>query len=53
MKMYSKYNSKRVGITTLHDKKIRGAQEFIQSEKVQASAVMFQVGSNDLEQKMA
>lgn len=46
-KMYR--NKNRVNITTLRDKTISGAQDFVKSGKVKADVVLFQVGSNDLD----
>ena len=45
------YKNKRIRIKTLHDKTIEGASKFIESGKVKAKNILFQVGSNDLEEK--
>lgn len=44
------YRFKRVNITTLHDKTIRGASEFLESEKLDSANIVYQIGSNDLEE---
>ncbi|CAG2234409.1 unnamed protein product [Mytilus edulis] len=43
------YRYKKTNITTLHDKTIRGASEFLLTGKLKANNIAFQVGSNDLE----
>ena len=45
------YRSQNVTITTLKDKTVRGAQEFLNSGKLSADNILYQVGSNDLEMK--
>lgn len=47
-KMYSR-KFKSVRITTLPEKTIRGAKSLIRSGKVQATNILLQVGSNDLD----
>ncbi|CAG2185067.1 unnamed protein product [Mytilus edulis] len=44
------YRYKKTNITTLHDKTIRGASEFLLTGKLKANNIAFQVGSNDLEE---
>ena len=43
------FKFKKVNITTLRDKIIRGAQGFIESGNINAEKILYQVGSNDLE----
>ncbi|CAC5392778.1 unnamed protein product [Mytilus coruscus] len=43
------YRSKRVCITTLKEKTIRGAKAFIKTGKVSAANILLQVGSNDVD----
>lgn len=43
------YLNKKVRITTLQDKTISGAKNYIKSGKVQTDHILLQVGSNDLE----
>ncbi|CAC5362708.1 unnamed protein product [Mytilus coruscus] len=43
------YRFKKVSITTLRDKTIQGAKEFLETGKMNAKNILFQVGSNDLE----
>jgi len=45
------YRSRNVIITTLRDKTVRGAQEFLDSGKLFAENILYQVGSNDLDEK--
>ncbi|CAG2226232.1 unnamed protein product [Mytilus edulis] len=47
------YRNRAVKITTLYDKTIYGATQFLKSGKVKAKNVMFQIGSNDLDTKEA
>ena len=44
------YKYKKVNIKTLRDKTIRGAQEFLESGHINAENILYQVGSNDLEE---
>lgn len=45
------YRFKKVSITTLRDKTVQGAKEFLETGKINAKNILFQVGSNDLEAK--
>ncbi|CAC5420275.1 unnamed protein product [Mytilus coruscus] len=45
------YQYKRVKVTTLHDKTVFGATKFITSGKVKAKNIVFQIGSNDIEER--
>ena len=45
------YLNKKVRATTLQDKIIAGARNYIKSGKVQSDKIVLQVGSNDLESK--
>ena len=45
------YLNKKVRVTTLQDKTITGARNYIKSGKVQSDKILLQVGSNDLESK--
>ncbi|VDI41710.1 Hypothetical predicted protein [Mytilus galloprovincialis] len=47
------YQYKRVKVTTLHDKTVFGATKFIASGKVKAKNIVFQIGSNDIEERQA
>ncbi|CAG2245138.1 unnamed protein product [Mytilus edulis] len=47
------YQYKRVKVTTLHDKTVYGATKFIASGKVKAKNIVFQIGSNDIEERQA
>ncbi|CAG2231847.1 unnamed protein product [Mytilus edulis] len=47
------YRNRAVKITTLYDKTIYGATQFLKSGKVKTKNVMFQIGSNDLDTKEA
>ena len=42
------YRNKRVKITTLNDKTLNGAIEYVTTGNVSAKCVMFQIGSNDI-----
>lgn len=44
------YRSKKTTITTLADKTIRGASDYLNSGKLSADNILYQVGSNDLEE---
>lgn len=43
------YRNKRTCITTLRDKTIQGATDFIKSRKINSDIIMLQIGSNDLD----
>ncbi|CAC5391282.1 unnamed protein product [Mytilus coruscus] len=45
------YKHRKVKITTLHDKTVFGAIQYIKSFRDKAKHIMFQIGSNDIEQK--
>jgi len=45
------YLNKKVRVTTLQDKTITGARNYIKSGKVQSDKILLQAGSNDLESK--
>ncbi|VDI11019.1 Hypothetical predicted protein [Mytilus galloprovincialis] len=45
------YQYKGVKVTTLHDKTVFGATNFIASGKVKAKNIVFQIGSNDIEER--
>ncbi|CAC5388143.1 unnamed protein product [Mytilus coruscus] len=45
------YKNRKVKIITLHDKTVFGAIQYIKSFRDKAKHIMFQIGSNDIEQK--
>ncbi|CAC5397995.1 unnamed protein product [Mytilus coruscus] len=45
------YQYKRVKVTNLHDKTVFGATKFIASGKVKAKNIVFQIRSNDIEER--
>ena len=47
------YKYKKTNITTLRDKTVYGASEFLMSGKLKANNIAYQVGSNDLEDSTA
>ena len=44
------YRNKKIRVTTLQDKTVSGAIQFLKSGKVKADTVLYQIGSNDLEE---
>ncbi|CAG2231450.1 unnamed protein product [Mytilus edulis] len=45
------YKNRKVKVITLHDKTVFGAIQYIKSFRDKAKHIMFQIGSNDIEQK--
>lgn len=43
------YQNRNTRITTLRDKSIRGAKEYIKSKKINSDNIVLQIGSNDLD----